>query len=602
MKTLKTLLFAAIMAMTGSLTFTACSDDDNATDNGTDNNSTVSDQTDAEIISVDSIPLYEYWTNELKKEQEGNSEESERAEEAKEQLERLDSIYQAALDSLGGNSDDAGLFISKICVKVYTVRYKSVDEYGNSINLTELVAVPKNSWGWWENDPDDYVIYCHSHLFTNNERPSNYYNMYQNNLLPEDIRQAVSVATSETGNKEGVTIMPDYEGYGAAGDRKYPSMNLDLLARQTVDGYLAAVKVIADKKLCVLEDDWSTSVWGYGEGASIAAATQKYMEKNKESSSDDQMLAEKYRLRGSLQFEGYYDPEAIVKSYATGGNKVFDPIQLARMIKGLCYADPNLRGKYSADDFFCDSFKATSAYQNVDTKDKSISDFVYSLFYNSWIGNTTVWAPFVHGSSGNTSDYSWEKYYSEVSAELKSKYPEGGYGTFVIGAEDKGYYTPEPLSVSDVASRAHEYYTNREPIDFYMEAGYVLSPMLISYYKGETLSADDKAKCDALSKAFNANSLCKDWTPQYPMIVCYSTFSRNLRTSVNFTNFRTAMASATSYLRWRTSNTRFTQSSIYANTSARPDFHNYLRDLRRGKASDLDKEGGLKGYDERYDD
>lgn len=561
-KNIKALTLAAIASLT--MMAWSCSDDDVVDNGGT--NEVVTDQSNVEIIATDSIDMYEYWTNVLKEAQAGNGEEdSLSVVEATEELAAMDSIWDAYVAAQGGNAsyDKGEEKPGKFNVIVYTVQYESVDENGNPITLSELVATPykvyRNNFNFYIPDANDFVLYCHGTLYNNIDRPSNFCQRLNDGQSLKELQGVIKQTQSGKQTRKstylpGISVMPDFEGFGSSSSKNYPCMNLDVLARQAIDGLEAARTIVIDKKIYPIIENWTTSVWGYGEGASIAATTQMYLENNK--GSDGKTLAEKYRLRGSSLVNGIYNPKELFLSLAVRDTRfeteerqyIYDPVQFAYMIKAMCEYDPNLKGKYTPKDFLTDKFLNTGVLDFLNNKNKRLVSYADSLFAKSWTGDFNVYLPTYYsnwygGSWYGIAKYNKEWYDSEKKATSKFDYYfSHSYGGGSDGSVDSyGYgakYNNPGATTNDI------FVFNEEFHDIYINFSDIVrdyDELNQYYYHGK-----ESAKFAALAKAFDNQSLCsRSWTPKYPVYVSYSLYPRAVHPAeLNAEEFKQAMSSS----------------------------------------------------------
>ena len=349
MKTLKSLVPVFLLFIAATVAV-SCSDDETSS-----SSSVITTPNLEDIIASDSghMTWHEYYSKILAKAEEGNSAEATAmAEWAKTRLHEADSLTQALADSLGFNGDS---YLDQLMVGFawHKLNYKSIDENGNDITLSTLVAYP---WGtFWDPHPDNLIIGCHSNVTSKSACPTNF-EVY--NWLDDVYEMIVHAGTL---GWQALVVLPDYQGFGVSETHVHPYLQLDLMARQVVDAAIQA-KTWYEANHKSMDEGWATLVEGGTTGASMAMATQRYIEKHN--------LSGKLNFKGSICAGGIYDPLATVRSYISKG-KVYTPSLLACIIKGLCDCNSRLKGLYTPEDFLAEGFVGTGFLQDIEQKNAS---------------------------------------------------------------------------------------------------------------------------------------------------------------------------------------------------------------------------------------
>lgn len=355
-KSLKTWALALFVGL--PMLAVSCSDDDNA---GGTAETAITEFTgytkQGNVVATDSgtMSWQQYFSAMLKDAQEGNGEDDALiAEFAQAQLAKADSVVEDYYDRTGGNSsyDQDGIVYG---FKYVTLKYQSVDMDNNPVTLSELVTFPYGEAS--DIKPQNMLIACHYVITANKERPSN----YGNAKMLSDMLVFVSHAASK-GNlfsfNNSLVVVPDYEGYGSTSDRPHPFLYHELTARQVVDGAIAAREWF-ESQGGTMADGWQSVVSGYSQGGSVAMAVHKYIEENN--------LSSTLNFGGTACGGGIYDPLATLNNYIETG-KVYSPVGVAFMIKGMCDCNPYIRGKYSLSDFCTEKFINSGFADLIDSK------------------------------------------------------------------------------------------------------------------------------------------------------------------------------------------------------------------------------------------
>jgi len=227
--------------------------------------------------------------------------------------------------------------------KKITYTYPSIDENGNTINLSALVT-----WGYWKGifkdynlDQDEMVLYCPYTHTLNAECATVSGGGNELTLLTEEI----------------LMIMPDYEGFGATNGRNQVYLNHSLCARQIVDALAPGYKIFKDKK-GTFEDDYRFLIMGASQGGANSVATQRYMEQTKETRNGvTKTLANWYGLDLVEACCGPYSPATTMEKYYEWGKVAF-PVAFPLVIKSMLACYPEIMTGVSESDFYSASYLA----------------------------------------------------------------------------------------------------------------------------------------------------------------------------------------------------------------------------------------------------
>lgn len=496
----KTVLGLVLFA--GMVSFASCSDD--AINDGTPDSTgeALTPQTNIEVIDSGTVTMHEHYTRMLaavQKDIDGaNGDEVDTTDLAlagmlKQKLHESDSID---LVDAGFNSDDdyekiyqSGLKAPR-AYKWVSIKYQSVDKDQNPITLSTLVAFPRS--GDVTLTPRNLVIGCHITITQDFQRPSNYRN--------QDWKSDVGLTVSHAGNASfsgdicyhNLVVMPDYEGYGETAGRAHPYLYQELTARQVVDGAKAGLEWF-EKNEKKMQDGWGSISVGYSQGGSVSMAVHRYIEQKN--------LVNEFNFKGSVCGDGPYDPVATLKDYIKT-DKVFMPVAVGLIIKGMCDANPIItKAGYQPEDFFSKEFMATGIIDMIKDKQLNTDQIQVKLAEASKNGTGCTahvlsrenWKP-------------WQSYiYRDYTKDNYSKYKWKD-----IDANEAVYYKTTDL----------------------------IRPEILAYIndskEGRTAEGDAKGK--ALMEALEMNNLTTGWTPAHPVVLFHSTNDE----VVKFVNFESA--------------------------------------------------------------
>lgn len=305
----------------------------------------------------------------------------------KQSLLRVDSIERAMTDSLSEVYGTNGVDLSYLALGMKKVRYKTKSADGQDVWLSALVAYsgldfncfPFYTFCYYK--PNCLLIGCHATITSNSQSPTSIMNGGSWDFLCTDVGQIVfDGRTNNIGGFEGLTVVPDYQGWGDTYGQNHPYLIQDVTARQVVD---AATQTLSwfTQNCSSMEDDWRTAIIGFSQGGSTAMATMKHIEQTPG-------LSDNLRLAGAVCGDGPYSPLATLKCYVSEG-KVNMPEALAMIIMGACDYDVFMK-QYSFSDFFTDKFIATGIEKAIREKNKTsaqLEDLIKAAGVTCFEGN-----------------------------------------------------------------------------------------------------------------------------------------------------------------------------------------------------------------------
>lgn len=493
----KTLLGLALIA--GMASLASCSDDA-INDSTSYADEALTPQTNVVAVDSGTVTWHEHYTKMLaavKADIEGanagevDSADLEMKAFLEKRLQKTDSIDQA---EAGANGMDYGKEHNTVGLLPFShykwvrLQYQSLDKDKNPITLSTLLAFPER---WFVTEtPQNLVIGCHITITQDKQRPSYY------ETIGSDVGLLVMHASSEENDVcyNNLVVMPDYEGYGETVDRAHPYLYQEVTARQVVDGAKAAVEWFEKNKM-KMGAGWGTMSVGYSQGGSVSMAVHRYIEQNG--------LAGTFNFKGSICGDGPYDPVATLKDYIKE-NKVFMPVAVGLIIKGMCDANPIItKAGYQPKDFFSEKFMATGIIDMIAGKQLNTDQIQEKLAEASM--NGTGCTAYLKGREGGFLLWGGTWDYRPYTKENKKK-----YSWEKISANEAIYYNTTDL----------------------------IRPEILAYIndskEGRTAEGDAKGK--ALMEALEMNNLTTGWNPAHPMVVFHSTKDE----VVKYVNFESA--------------------------------------------------------------
>ena len=475
MKTLKFTLMAVLLSV-----FVSCSDNKITQPAGvTGLTEDIHFVQDGEIGSMGMIEHYEKL---LEKASESNADDAAYIKYLQDQMEDAEHYCDSLINVAGANgqwdqgTDGAGGKNRLLGYQFATIRYKSIDHYGNPIMLSTLVVWPYNNL-FPNPAADNVIIGCHVTISSNAERPTNYIN----NSIMSDVGMLACCAKS-TGlgaSYENLVIIPDYQGYGATHGEPHPYLSQDLTARQVLDGVRAGIKYYEQSHK--LEKGWKSVSTGYSQGGSVAMAVHRYIERNN--------LESEFNFAGSVCGNGPYDPVATLQKYMQQGTngafgEVYMPVSAAMMMYSMCKTNPRLMGKYTHEDFLSEKFLATGIIDMIEDKQLNTDQVQEELF-----------------------KYCAEHNSSEGTFCMQRLATDGYYHTYAKDTKDlytweSGYIKTAFASPGDML----EYYTNV----YFRDNG-----------KTDGITGD-YTHVKLLKSALEDNILYRDWKPAHPIFLYHT--------------------------------------------------------------------------------
>lgn len=215
--------------------------------------------------------------------------------------------------------------------RTFVLNYRSTDADGLPVMLSELVITPDGET--WRFHPDKIVVGNHYSILTDRERPTG----------------PLSDPMTGVASRGAAFICPDLEGYGASADRPHPYLIHDVVARQTVDGILAALDLLEQTGNTPQEDFRLFNV-GYSLGGSYALAVHRYIETCCTAS-----VRKKIHLSATRCGGGSYSPQHTFE-WLLGQETFYYCAVLPVQLNALLRCNPDLLGQWELKDFFSEAF------------------------------------------------------------------------------------------------------------------------------------------------------------------------------------------------------------------------------------------------------
>ena len=246
-----------------------------------------------------------------------------------------------------------------------TLRYKSNTANGTIQDLSELIVWP---YCCGDKTPDQLIIGCHSTITSNAQRPTNFSehsNASEMNML---------ALFAHAWSQNALVIVPDYEGYGSTVSSAHPYCNRELTAEQVVTGAKAGLNWF-ENKVKKMNNSWSSVAVGYSQGGAVAAGVLRYCQQHHENG---------LRLKGAVCGDGPYDPLATLKNYIAT-DKLFMPVAPALLLKGMIDTDKEMKQQgCTYQDFVTEQFYQTGIFDMIQSKQKTTDDIQDALLKHSY--------------------------------------------------------------------------------------------------------------------------------------------------------------------------------------------------------------------------
>ena len=412
------------------------------------------------------------------------------------------------LAELDGNVSENGSFVIEQAVRAgnwedceyntCSFSYVSTTATGQPVWLTGRMSWPK------EGEAKNIIVGCHSTITDDASCPSK-------NLSP--ISECGIASAMFASN--ALVVFPDYEGFGSTVDRPQAYLCQEATARQVVDGVIAAREELVNRHHGGIHYNHKTVVVGYSQGAAVAMAVQKYLEKG---FTGEKPKAEALHFAGTVCAGGPYDPLATIKKYVSD-DRIFMPVIVPLMFKGVCENHPLLAGQCKAEDFLYADFLNSGIFGWLNDKNLTTNDIQQKLCEYS-----------INHSLGT----------GEYAAT------EGDPGFSMYGQAD--LHPDSHLSQTDGYIPMNElnnanYYWRTTSGTRYAPPSQMFKKEMIDCINGKP------AKYDALSNfvmALESNNLLTGWTPTYPMVVFHSKYDEVVPYS-NYENAKKAFSNTTMF-------------------------------------------------------
>jgi len=355
MKATKKIVFLMLVSIFGTVSFTACSADDEL-------NEQVSNPTSVNFPTEDvQVMGSGYMSTEVKVEaltRAANGQLTADDIKVTQLTEQQAQAFDMNKDGKGGKSNIS-------MYKWVTLRYKCKTADGTKKDLSELVVWP---YFFGDTTPSQLIIGCHSTITSDAQRPTN----FSEHSSASEMNMLALFANGLSQN--ALVIVPDYEGYGSTVTSAHPYCNRELTAEQVVTGAKAGLSWF-EGKVKKMKSSWSGVAIGYSQGGAVAAGVLRYCQQHGENG---------LRLKGAVCGDGPYDPLATLKRYIEM-DKLYMPVAPALLLKGMVDTDKDMKMLgCTYQDFVTEQFYKTGIFDMIQCKQKSTDDIQTELLNYSY--------------------------------------------------------------------------------------------------------------------------------------------------------------------------------------------------------------------------
>lgn len=237
------------------------------------------------------------------------------------------------------------------------INYQSVDGNGKDITLSGRVFWPYSKMTGLNYPVDNVIIYCHETMFDESSTPS----LNENNDFGK---------LAIDGN---LVFVPDYIGFGTTGNLNQTYLCQNLIARNCMDGLLAAISVAGTKNISTLNPGYGTYIMGYSQGGGNAMALHRYIET---------MATEEQRniinLKRSFIGSGPYNPSLTFDCWLEEGEMTM-PTLLAMVLNGFKAGGKAAFVNYDLKNYFSERFNASGVLEKLANKELGMIKVVGAL-------------------------------------------------------------------------------------------------------------------------------------------------------------------------------------------------------------------------------
>ena len=446
------------------MTITACTDDDEKDGIEEQPLYNVSDIT---VIDSGQMTATDFYLRMIQGATEGNSDDDELLSEFYQKLlaaiknrekEVADSL--ANVSGVNGTDGADGKSIG-YSYEWTTIRYKTKDVNGNSIECSELLVWPYNAL--LKPTPKNVVIGCHVTISSNDERPTNFSNLGHAN----DVNMLACFANPIS--QKALVIIPDYQGYGATQSDSHPYCNREVTAQQVVDGAKAGIAYYEENKK-KLDKNWKLVAVGYSQGGAVAAGMLRYVQEHGIS---------ELRMAGAVCGDGPYDPVATLKQYIED-DRLYMPVAAALLLKGAVDTNPRMRELGCRYEDFC-------------TK-----DYVDTGIFD-WLTEKKM----------TTDDI--QRRLIDIGADVSGQYGYQGNFHMNVWSNTKKQFLPY---TKDVDKEANNFDLSTSKAKCYCTVNQCFKQGVIDFFREGKVGGDVPAdKLRALEQCLTENQLFYHWTP-----------------------------------------------------------------------------------------
>lgn len=254
-------------------------------------------------------------------------------------------------DTLAAWNSRYGFAATGLKVRCVKYSYRSIDHRGNPVTLSSYAT-----WAYPDiENAQQAVVHDRIILFCP------YSQTKEANCATATYGGAANVLIA----KNALIVSPDPQGFGANGGNDQMYMNHELIGIQMADAMAAAYKVFLDLGF-QLKEHFSLIPMGMSQGAATAVATQRYLENQPLTLSDNGLtqsyaLADWWHLTHTCVASGPYSPELTMNDYLSW-QAFSHPGVIPLVLKTMILSYPDLFGDNTEEDFYTENYLRHKAF------------------------------------------------------------------------------------------------------------------------------------------------------------------------------------------------------------------------------------------------
>jgi len=344
------------------------------------------------------------------------------------------------------------------------VTYKSVDDYGNEIELSGLFIYPYRLFGDRVYTP--LVSVNHGTELLKKFAPSKWKKDW--NINDWSHFAEVIIADLMAVSYGFAIIMPDYQGMGSDIAEPHPYCIKDKLAMSTADMVEYGINTIKNNNHKYITWDGNLFVFGYSEGGFVTMAVTQELEKRNIS------------LAGSVCMEGPYDLSGTMLDIMLGNNPFPVPYFLPLMLVGYHTIYPGifdyglmLKEPYNTNiPKYTNGFYSTDVVDSIMPGSKILKEVFTGNFLDSLNSNASqAWKALY----GNNTYTGWKPQSKMLLWHVKNDdcVPFGNFEVAKQAFQDAGALDIEYVEYPPVPNWAGTVHESAAPVAFYTGAQWI---------------------------------------------------------------------------------------------------------------------------------